>query len=182
MSNLVLDINDLIAGYSADVIDEYYVPYSEVIYKRILKLWGEHKKSLSPAKRKKSRLVINGITFDSMYEGARFVQLYQYLGLKVISNLYCQPGPFEVWAGTITKYHGKLRATKYTPDFGYIYQGVQVYEDAKGNPRVPSGPKNRIKMLRAMFPASYIDIVVHGQYKTLPVLKESTAWQKSSKH
>lgn len=85
-----------------------------------------------PAKSKYSntKVVIDGITFDSKREGSRYVQLKMMEKAGVISELELQPVIELAPAVTID---GKTkRPLTYRGDFRYVENGESVLEDCKG--------------------------------------------------
>ena len=86
-----------------------------------------------PVKQHKYRaqkVTIDGITFDSKKEGARYQQLKLMEKAGKVSDLTLQP-TFEL-APSVTIAGKKKRALTYRADFRYVEDGVEVVEDCKG--------------------------------------------------
>ena len=79
-----------------------------------------------------NKTVIDGITFASAGEAARFSELRLLALAGEISDLECHP-EFVLQEGYRDEWSGKReRAIKYTGDFKYIEDGHYVVEDYKG--------------------------------------------------
>lgn len=76
------------------------------------------------------KTTIDGITFDSKKEAARFCELRLLERAKAISDLQLQP-KFEIQPEYI-KNGKKVRAIYYIADFSYKENGRLVVEDVKG--------------------------------------------------
>jgi hypothetical protein len=87
-------------------------------------------KIVKPSKYRAQKVVIDGITFHSKKEGARYQQLKMLEKSGQISNLTLQPSFTLAPAVTI---NGKKKpALRYVADFQYTEAGVVVVEDCKG--------------------------------------------------
>ena len=78
------------------------------------------------------KIVLKGITFDSMAEANRWIDLNWMFHAGAISKLELQP--VYVLAPGV-KFDGEARAKpelRYRADFTYIENGVKVVEDVKG--------------------------------------------------
>ena len=76
------------------------------------------------------KVVIDGITFDSIKESQRYGELKLMERAGEIIDLIVHP-EFELQPEFI--YRGKkIRAIKYEPDFWYSQNGTQIFEDLKG--------------------------------------------------
>ena len=76
------------------------------------------------------KITINGITFDSEKEGARYIALNEQLKAGKIKNLSLQP-KFEI-AKKFTHGGRTYRTRFYIADFMYEKDGELVVEDSKG--------------------------------------------------
>lgn len=74
---------------------------------------------------------IDGITFDSKAESARYVELKLLQKAGVIRNLRLQPR-FELQPAFRDATGKKHRKIEYVADFAYEEDGKQVVEDCKG--------------------------------------------------
>lgn len=82
------------------------------------------------SKYKSQKVKVDGITFDSQKEAARYCELKLLLKAGKISNLNWQV-PFELQPAY--KKNGKgIRNIKYIADFTYTENGLMVVEDTKG--------------------------------------------------
>ena len=77
-------------------------------------------------KYRNKRVVVDGISFDSKKEAARYKELRMLERAEIISGLQLQV-PFEL----IPKQNGE-RACTYKADFVYEQNGKKVVEDTKG--------------------------------------------------
>jgi hypothetical protein len=78
------------------------------------------------------KTVIDGITFDSQKEGARYQQLKILLRAGKITDLELQP-KFTLQAAFKAPWGETIRAITYYADFAYKNDlGEQIVEDAKG--------------------------------------------------
>lgn len=88
-------------------------------------------KPKSKSKYKNIKVVIDGITFDSKKEGARYLYLKDQLRKGGIKELKLQP--VFIIAAPVTLDDKKRPARKYKADFSYINAaGEYVVEDVKG--------------------------------------------------
>jgi len=83
-----------------------------------------------PSKYRAQKVTIDGITFDSKKEGARYQQLLMMQRAGKIHNLELQPS-FEL-APAVTIAGKTKRALIYRADFAYTENGVEIVEDCKG--------------------------------------------------
>ena len=98
------------------------------------------------------KVKINGYTFDSKKEAARYreLQLLEKAGniaeLIVHPKFQLQPA-FEDWKGI------NIREITYTGDFGYIEDGRYVVEDVKGGKATQTRHfKDKVKTLKYKYP------------------------------
>jgi hypothetical protein len=76
------------------------------------------------------KVVIDGITFDSIKESQRYGELKLMEKAGKIRDLEIHP---EIELQPSFTYRGNgIRAIKYEPDFWYVENGVQIFEDLKG--------------------------------------------------
>lgn len=96
-------------------------------------LFPAHKPS-RPLKKNKygaRKVVIDGITFDSIAEGKRYQELKLWLHAGFISGLELQPE--FILQDKFVFQGAPIRAIKYRADFRYINQdGLEITEDVKG--------------------------------------------------
>lgn len=83
-----------------------------------------------PSKYRAQKVTIDGITFDSKKEGARYCQLKSMEKAGQISNLTLQPS-FDL-APAITIRGKKKPPLRYVADFQYMENDRSVTEDCKG--------------------------------------------------
>lgn len=76
------------------------------------------------------KIVIDGITFASIKEGDRYVELKRMESCGMVTNIILQP-TFELQPA-FTKNGVKYRAIKYRADFDYMLDKERVIEDSKG--------------------------------------------------
>ena len=74
---------------------------------------------------------IDNITFDSIKESQRYLELKMLLKTKRISDLMLQPS-FELQPMFIDRHSVKHRAINYVADFSYYEGGIRIIEDVKG--------------------------------------------------
>lgn len=96
---------------------------------------------------------IDGITFDSLAEAARYHELKLLESAGEIANLECHRR-FVIWRGTDPR-SGKAMKIEYEPDFVYSEAGRTVAEDVKGG----RATATRLYQLKAkMFRCEYPEI------------------------
>ena len=102
----------------------------------------------------------NGITFDSIIEGQRYLQLLSMEQAGEISGLVCHP-KFELQPSFKNSQGKKYSAITYSADFQYIEGGQLVIEDVKARntrakrpntPRIPPDGRLRIKLFEYQYP------------------------------
>lgn len=79
---------------------------------------------LKSSKYRSRRTIVDGITFHSAKEAARYVELRSMAGVGEISGLACQPR----FALTV----GESKIGDYVADFEYLWKGERIIEDVKG--------------------------------------------------
>jgi len=84
------------------------------------------------------RTTVDGITFDSKREAKRYVELQILERAGRITNLQ-RPKPYQLVVNGV-------KVGRYTPDFTYVENGVEVVEDVKS----PATKKARDYRLRKM--------------------------------
>ena len=94
-------------------------------------------------KYRNQKIEIDGITFSSKKEGARFQQLKMLEIVGKVSGLSLQPS-FEL-APTVTLHGRNKPALRYCADFSYFEDGVYVVEDVKSE-ITKKDPVYRIKI------------------------------------
>ena len=89
-----------------------------------------------------TKVVYDNITFDSMGEGYRYVDLKNLQKLGIISNLQLQPKfPLIV---------NDVKLCDYRADFQYKFEGDEIVEDFKGFFTALS--KLKIKLFQILYP------------------------------
>lgn len=100
-----------------------------LIYGKVILLDGKY---LIPKKKNKynnTKVVVNGIKFDSIKESKRHLELKMLLKVKKISELKLQP---KFLLSKKVKFNGKtLRSRYYIADFQYIIDNETIVEDVK---------------------------------------------------
>ena len=96
---------------------------------------GEFASLIGAQKKKRSKfrancVTVDGITFDSGLEAARWSRLLQLQSAKCIGELRRQV--VFIIAPSVVINGRKKPAMKYTADFVYMQNGKQVVEDVKG--------------------------------------------------
>jgi len=92
---------------------------------------------------------LDGITFDSMREATRYLQLKRRQDSGEISELKCHPRYQLVW--------GKVKICSYRPDFTYILKKKLVVEDVKS----PATNTYDFRLKKKMMKAAYgLDVLV----------------------
>ncbi|UIF90881.1 DUF1064 domain-containing protein [Cupriavidus sp. UYPR2.512] len=92
------------------------------------------------------KTAVDGRTFDSQGEAARYVELRHLERAGLIENLRCQV-PFELLPGTTI--NGKtIRPCFYVADFVYLEAGAEVIEDFKGF--VTEGYRQKRHMMKVL--------------------------------
>ena len=87
---------------------------------------------ISQNKYRNTKVIINGIKFDSIKEGERYHELYLLQKAGEISDLRLQE-EFVLQNAYRSPENGeKKRAIKYLADFTYEVNGERIIEDAKG--------------------------------------------------
>ncbi len=76
------------------------------------------------------KTIIDGISFDSKAEAARYCQLKLMVRAGIIDNLKLQPK--YLLQEAFVKNGKKIQAINYIADFEYIENGKTVIEDVKG--------------------------------------------------
>lgn len=103
-------------------------------------------------KYRSKKTVVDGITFDSKAEAARYAEL-KYLQTKgVIKNLRLQV-PFELAPGVLLRgAKRKSPALRFFADFVYIdcASGMEIIEDVKSNPTMTTAYKIKRHLMKAV--------------------------------
>jgi len=95
---------------------------------------AEGQKLLSKPKQSKyksRKVTIDGITFDSVKESKRYVQLRALLEQGEISHLELQP-VFKIYCGGVPVRYDSGRQMTYRADFSYFDGQHRIVEDCKG--------------------------------------------------
>jgi hypothetical protein len=88
------------------------------------------------------KIVYDNITFDSMGEGYRYVDLKNLQKLGIISNLQLQP-KFDLVVNGV-------KVCVYRADFQYTFEGNEIVEDFKGVFTALS--KLKVKLFQILYP------------------------------
>jgi Protein of unknown function (DUF1064) len=91
------------------------------------------------------RTTIDGITFDSKREAARYLELRTLERAGLITNLQ-RPKPYQLTVNGV-------KIGRYKPDFTYVENGAEVVEDVKS----PATKKARDYVLRKK-----LMLAIHG--------------------
>lgn len=96
------------------------------------------------------KVIEDGITFDSMMEHRRYIQLRTLLNAGVILDLHVHPS-FKLQPGYYSKsQRRKIPPITYTADYSYLEDGQIVVEDVKGFKTAAFNLKRR--MLEYLYP------------------------------
>lgn len=99
------------------------------------------------SKYRNKKTIVNGITFDSKKEAARYQTLILAEKAGAISGL-CRQVPFEL--APAVKIGGRTRpALRYFADFVYSENGETIVEDAKG--RITEGYRIKRHLLATVY-------------------------------
>lgn len=122
----------------------------------------QFKAATKPAKRPKygnRRVVVDGITFDSIAESKRWQELRQMEEEGLISHLERQPR-FNLRSGTNPVRYPSGRQAFYKADFAYFDGNKRIVEDVKSKATKTDVYKLKRAIVEAMHPAVTITEVI----------------------
>jgi hypothetical protein len=135
--------------------------------------WENFNKARGKERRKREKIIVNGIPFSSKTEADRYEELLYQQRQGLVSNIECQV------KYRIEHPQTKALACVYIADFRYIRNGEEVTEDVKGGPTTDTF--NLKRRLMRIFNDIHVVVVrrvgrkIHGRYRWMAD-KEMESW------